>query len=57
MEYFYVEEENLGDQKFRFLTWMCSGSDDEDFSVVPENVALEIAVEHIKSCGVQQNAP
>ena len=57
IEYFYVEEESLGRQKFRFLTWLRRGSDDEEFSVVPDDVALELAVEHIKNNNVEAVTP
>jgi hypothetical protein len=53
IEYFYVEEESLGQQTFRFLTWLRLGADDEEFSVVPDDVALEAAVEHIKNNNVE----
>jgi len=57
IEYFCVEEESLGQQTFRFLTWLRLGADDEEFSVVPDDVALEVAVEHIKNNNVEQCVP
>jgi hypothetical protein len=51
IEYFYVEEESLGQQTFRFLTWLRLGANDEEFSVVPDDVDLEAAVAHIMDLG------
>jgi hypothetical protein len=54
MKYFYVEEESLGQNSFRFLTWSRFDADDEEFSVVPDDVDLVTVVGHFKNKKVEQ---
>lgn len=54
MEYFYVDEDSVGQWTFRFLSWSRVGVDDEDFSVIPDDADLDVAVRYFKSNEVEQ---
>lgn len=54
MKYFYVEEESLGQNSFRFLTWSRFDADEEELSVVPDDVDLVSVVGHFISKKVEQ---
>jgi hypothetical protein len=54
MDYFYVEKERVGQNSFRFLTWSRFDTDDEEFSIVPDDVDLVSVVGHFISKKVEQ---
>ena len=54
IEHFHVEEDSIGQQAFRFLTWQRLGADDEEFSVVPDDVDLDAALKAFKKSNVEQ---
>jgi hypothetical protein len=54
MEYFYLEEERVGQNSFRFLTWSRFDTDEEEFSIVPDDVDLVSVVGHFISKKVEQ---
>jgi hypothetical protein len=51
---FYLDEDAIGQQKFRFLTWTRSGADDEEFSVLPDDVDSDVVVSIFKNNKVEQ---
>ena len=57
MEHFYVDEDSIGPQTFRFLTWARVGANDQEFSVVPDDADLDAAVRCLKKNNVEQAAP
>ena len=54
---FYTDAETVGSQTFRFLNWQRRDSDSESFSVVPDSVDLDVAVQHFKANGVEEAEP
>jgi len=56
IEYFYTDEHTVGSHEFRFLNWQEAGKDDESFSVVPDTVDLESAVQIFRNNQVEQAA-
>lgn len=54
IESFYLDEDTIGQQRFRFLTWTRVGADDEEFSVLSDDVDLEVIVSVFKKYKVEQ---
>lgn len=51
---FYLDEDAIGHQRFRFLTWTRSGADEEEFSVLPDDVDLTVVESSFKNNKVEQ---
>ena len=56
IQYFYTDEDSIGSLTFRFLSWQQEGHEDESFSVVPDTIDLETAIQHFKTNQVEQVA-
>lgn len=54
IEYFYVDEDSVGLHSFRFLNWLRQDAEDEEFSVVPENVDMSALVSCLENNHVKQ---
>ena len=54
IEYFYVDEDSVGQWTFRFLSWSRVGVDEEEFSVLPDDADLDVAVRYLKTNEVEQ---
>lgn len=57
IECFYLDEDSSGHQRFRFLAWTCLGSDDEEFSVLSDDVDWSAVVSIFEKNKVEQAAP
>lgn len=55
MDYFYLNEDSIGQHTFRFLNWSRADVDDEEFSVVPDDADLEVAVKCIETNKVNKS--
>ena len=54
IESFYLVEDAVGQHRFRFLTWTRSGADDEEFSVLSDDVDSDMLVSIFKNNKVEQ---
>jgi hypothetical protein len=54
IESFYLDEDAIGQQRFRFLTWTRAGADDEEFSVLQDDVDSDAVVSIFKNNKVEQ---
>jgi hypothetical protein len=54
IESFYLDEDAIGQQRFRFLTWIRVGADDEEFSVLSEDVDWDLVVSTFENNKVEQ---
>lgn len=54
IESFSIEVDEIGQQRFRFLTWTRTGTDDEEFSVLSDEVDLDAVVRIFKCNQVEQ---
>lgn len=54
IESFSVDEDEIGQHRFRFLSWTRSGADDEEFSVLSDDIDSDILVSIFKNNKVGQ---
>lgn len=52
MAYFYTDEDTIEHWNFRFLSWRRIDGEGEEFSVVPDEVDLNMVIMHLETSGV-----
>ena len=54
INYFYADEDTMGRLTFRFLSWMSKDQAEEELSVVPDEVDLDMVVRCFETNKVEQ---